>query len=343
MRPHISSAKGLQRLSEFCEEESAGEIIATTEIQRQVSRNTTSLDELSVIGPQMSLVNIFIQELDAIRRKYTNVWSTTTEINLLGAKLFCFAHILLLTNDQEPGARTQSDADHFIAVILQQGHEVAIELIRLIKDLGFAGSDNPPCARTEDGGAPLLAHPKQHFRLAFFACVFLLKYLDCSKSTSGADRDAASSAVSTIHQVYRQFSSREEICRAVRTLEVLGRSVVPGQQRMKTIVKTRMGASLCYNAIWTASTLRGREHDPEYTVTSSGPGEESHVHSSSNLSGFLDSATTGSEHSNASRAIPPALEPFFPWGIWDNAAYDQLGFGLDYQSLSGFSGAMDIF
>lgn len=322
LRPHISSASSLQRLAEFCEGEIAGEIVAMTEIQRQVARNTTSLDDLALHGPQVSLVYHFTQEMDAIRRRFANVWSAATEINLQGAMLYLFAHCLLLVDDQEHGVRKNSDTDHFVTTIMQRGHGAALKLIKVIKELGVASAIDPACTKAEDGGAPLLAHPKQHFRLAFQACVFLLKYIDCNLAASAGDQDAARNGVLTVYQVFKQFLSREESLRAAYTIEVLARSVVPGERRIKTIVKTRMGASLNYNAVWTASKLRGHQDNPEFTVAASASGGPIE---SLPLVNALDS------------------EPVFPWGIWDDAAYDELMLELNDQSFSEFPAPMDLF
>lgn len=315
--PHVSSASYLQRLAEFCKDEAAGEVAARTEIQRQVARNTTTLDSLSTQGPQGSLAYHFTQEMSAIRKRYARVWSAAAEINLQGAVIYLLAHCVLLAEDQE-----HPDTDHFIATTMQQGHDAAIKLIKVVSELGLASASDPACTAAEDGGAPLLAHPKQHFRLAMQACLFLLKYLDYSLTASPADQGAARNAVMTVYRIFKQFQSRREFQRAARTLEVLARSVVPGERRIKTMVKTRMGASLHYNAVWAAAQLRGRQHDPEFVVIVPPPQAQIEADSLANVS---------------------ELEPLLPWGIWDDAAYDDNMFTLEPQLFSGFSAPMDLF
>lgn len=343
LQPHISSASSLQRLSEFYEGENLGELVAMTEIQRQVARNIISLDDLSVRGSQLSLVQLLDQELDAIRKRFANCWSSAAEINLQGAKLLFYAHFLLFAEDQESEMGKEADVHHFICTVLQRGHSAALELIKVIQDLGLASTSDPPCVRTEDGGSPLLAHPKQHFRLAFFACVFLLKYVDYGPTTSSTDQDAARNGVATVFQVFKQFVSREEILRATRTIEVLGRSIVPGERRVKTMIKTRMGASLSYNAIWTAAKLRGREQDPEYTVTPSTSGAQ--VDAGPGTDTLEDLGSMAMEQVPTTSSIPlvPAFEQAFPWGIWDDAAFDELGFQLDEHTFPGLTGSMNNF
>ncbi|KAJ4364955.1 hypothetical protein N0V83_008571 [Neocucurbitaria cava] len=313
-----------------------------TEIQRQVARNTTSLDDLSIRGPQVSLVLLYTQELDAIRRRFASVWTEATEINLQGAMLYLFAHCLLLADHEESEAWT-ADTNHFVATIMQRGQSAALQLIKVIQELGFASAIDPACTKTEDGGAPLLAHPKQHFRLAFYACLFLLQYLDRNPTASVGDQDAARNAVSTVYQIFKQYVSREEVLRAADTIEVLGRSVVPGERRIKTIVKTRMGGSLNYNAVWTASKLRGRQHDPEFTVAASAPEERIESNPLVDVLGVMDN--TGATSSSLDAGTPLVLGPdfVFPWGIWDDAAYDGLELGLGDHLFSDLPAPMDLF
>ena len=314
-----------------------------TEIQRQVARNTSILEDLSVSGPQPSLISFFIQELDTTRKRFDDVWSAATEINLQGAKLYLFAHSLLLTDIREVGTRKGSNTNHFVATMLQQGYGAALDLIKVIEDLGFASTTNPPCTSKENGGAPLLAHPKQHFRLAFFACEFLLKYLDSNPTTCSTDQDAARNAVSTVYQVFKQFLSMEEVLRAAHTIEVLGRSVVPGQKRIKTMVRTRMGASLNFDVIWLAAKLRGREHDPEFTLNASTSKEPGDSYPGVSVSKNLGNTTVENGPPITSAPFSSEFSECFPWGIWDDAVYDELRLGLDHQPFSDFPNLLDNF
>jgi len=216
------------------------------------------------------------------------------------------------------------ETETYVAEVLQLGHGCALALSKVIKELGLATAFDPCCAQFKDGGSPLLAHPKQHFRLAFFACVFLFKYLDTNTNASITDQNAARNAVSAIYQVFNQFSSQKEIFRAARKLEVLGRSVVSGQRRIQTMVKTRMGASLNYNIIWTVSKLRGREFDPEFDVSASVTVEPA---------ALATEMDTNLDLQSADSRITPAYDTLFPWGVWDDATYDQLGFGVNERYL----------
>jgi hypothetical protein len=271
--------------------------------------------------------------MQSIRQKYENCWNNAAEIDFQGATLIVYAHFLLLAELREPELYNDLETETHVVEVLQLGHGCALALSKVVKEIGLATALDPSCTQLEDGGSPLLAHPKQHFRLAFFACVFLIKYLDTNINASITDQHAARNAVSVMHQVFSQFSSRKELVRAARTLEVFGRSVVPGQRRIRTMVKTRMGASLNYNAIWTVAKLRGREFDPESEVSASVTVEPAAVAAES--ANNLDLLSTNSR-------INPAYDTLFPWGVWDDATYDQLGFAFNEQYLTpnflGFMG-----
>ena len=329
LRPPASTTTFIQNIAGFYDVDVLDDMIVATEIQRQVARMTATLDELLVSGSQTSLLQFFAKKMQSIRQRYKDRWNGAAEIEFQGATLLVYAHFLLQAESREPEMHNDLETETCVAEILQLGHGCALSLAKVVEELGSATAFDPCCANVDDGGSPLLAHPKHHFRLAFFACVFLCKYLDTNRNASITDQDAARNAVSAIYGVFDQYPSRKEISRAARRLEVLGRSVVPGQRRIQTIIKTRMGASLNYNAIWTIAKIRGREFDSEFDPE---PGVSA---------SFAVEPTA--LHPPDSR-LPPPYDTNFPWGVWDDATYDQLGFAFNEQSLSpNFLGLMGNF
>jgi hypothetical protein len=320
-----------------------GEFLAMTEIQRQVARYTSSLDEFTENGSPASLVYQFSREIDGIRTQYSNTWSNAAEINLQGAKLYLYASCLLSTDRQSLETMKSSDTAIFTHTILQMGHAAALRLITVMGNMGRGGMDNPPCSAPEEGGCPLLAHPKQHFRITFFACVFLLKYLDCNRLASTADIEAARNAVSTTYQLFVRFPSTPQIIGAAKNLEVLGRTIIPDQGRMVTIVKTRLGASLLYNAIWTAGYLRGRHNDPEFSTTVSTPSQPTDSLASTNELHSMTNSSTVAANLDVDSLLSEDLAPDFPWGVWDDALFDALGYDWYWQpgqDISRLGGAL---
>lgn len=214
-----------------------------TEIQRQVNRYTTALDGHICDGLAISLVPQFLHDFDAIKSRYFKGWSFSTEINLQAAKLYMLAHCLMDTDYNSLKSMKDKDAAIFLHKILQWGHSASLILVNLIAAASDAKTENPSCGRYEDGGSPILATPKQHFRLAFFACCFLLKFLDTG-TASAADRDSARNAISTLfHQTFMRFPSQPQLSRAASIIEVLGRAIVPDRGRLVTHVRSRLGAS----------------------------------------------------------------------------------------------------
>ncbi|PVI01779.1 hypothetical protein DM02DRAFT_704147 [Periconia macrospinosa] len=331
LRPPIGSPSALHELSGFYEKETNREIVAATEIQRQMVRNTNTLDEYGFRGPQATLLQSIIQELDAIKERFGDVWNDSLSINFHAAKLFTLEQCLILAADQLKTASL--DAEHFVTTALQMGHGPAISLIEAMRKQCVKGQLDPFCAPLAAGGSPLLSNPKHHSRVAFYACIFLIHYLDHTTFSSGADQNAARAAVTDLHRVFMQFPSRGLLTRAGRTIEVIARSIVPGRRRLKPIVKSRMGGSLIFNSIWLVSQLRRREDPDDLTV--------SPAQTVSEAGGQNDNAAVESSTLEAMVSLP---EPeFFPWGIWNDQLYDDLGINWEGQGFQGFSGTIDPF
>ena len=325
----------------LCDEASIpNEMIAMTEIQRQFTRFTSILEE-SGTEASVSLIQIFAQDLDDVRRRFSASWSASAEINLQGAKLYLFALPLVSIDQQHLKALRGSDSVAFLCTILQWGQVAAIRLTHLMVELGgLRDVDDPSCGTCESGGCPLLAHPKHHFRVAFFACIMLLKYLDCNRDASPADKEAARNAVSTTYQLFNRFQSSYQHVRAAKMMEVLARTIVPDHGRMVTHVKTRLGASLLYNAIWTAAKIRGRLNDPEFSITAT-PSNST----PSATDGMDQDMRTVAEFSQSTDMMSQQTTAFnhsFPWGLWDDELFDALGFGWSDQPCPDMSGIMDF-
>lgn len=293
-------------------------------------RNTTTLNEFGFRGPQTTILQSIFQELDAIKGRFTDVWSDSLSINLQAVKLYTLEHCLILAAEQlETGSL---DAEHFVATALQMGHGPAICLIEIIRQQCAAGQLDPFCAPIAAGGSPLLSNPKHHSRAAFYACIFLIHYLDHTTTSSSPDQDAARAAVATLHRVFMQFPSRGLLARAGRTIEAIARSIVPSQRRLRAIVKSRMGGSLIFNAIWLASQLRRREDPDDLTVS---PAQSASIASGQDNS--------DAENYTLETVVSLTPEEFFPWGIWDDQLYDDLGISWDGQVFQTFSGTTDPF
>jgi hypothetical protein len=293
-------------------------------------RNATTLNEFGFRGPQATILQSMIQELDAIKQRYADVWSDSLSINLQAVKLYTLEQCLILAAEQLEIASL--DAEHFVATALQMGHGPAICLIEILRQQCRADQLDPFCAPIAAGGSPLLSNPKHHSRVAFYACIFLIHYLDHTTTSSSTDQDSARAAVASLYRVFMQFPSRGLLTRAGRTIEVIARSIVPGQRRLRAIVKSRMGGSLIFNAIWLASQLRRREDPDDLTV--------SPVQSTSMVGGQNNSAA---ENNTLETMVTLPQQEFFPWGIWNDQLYDDLGITWDGQGFQTFSSATDPF
>ncbi|KAF2492110.1 hypothetical protein BU16DRAFT_564574 [Lophium mytilinum] len=347
--PPISSASSLHKLTLLYDDSTIPlEMIAMTEIQRQYARIATIFEETNN-EPSLTLVQMFIHDLDDVKRRFSSAWTIPCEINLLGVKLYLLAIPLVSIDQQRLSSLQGSDAAAFLHTILQGGHSAALRLTSLMAEIGGPQSlpQEPRCAPYEQGGCPILAHPKAHFRLAYYACVVLLKYLDCNHSASPGDKEAARNAVSSTYQLFNNLRTSPQHVRAAASLEVLARTIVPNKERMATNVKSRMGASLMYNAIWTAANIRGFHLDPKYSVDASPVAQHNSLTpiSSTNVADLSRTASSDARPSGPSVPEPmlPAMNDTFPWGVWDNGLFDALGFSWEDQPYAEIAGNMDFF
>lgn len=331
LRPQISSPSDLRQLLEFYESESNRELVAATEIQRQMVRNISTLNDSGFRGPQATMLQSMMLELDTIEHRFADIWSDSLTINLQAARLYTLEHCLTLASSRPDPA--SPDTDHFTAMALQTGHRPAISLIAVITHQCPPTQPDPPVTPLAAGGSPFLANPKQHPRAAFYACIFLIHYLDHATAASTADQDAARAAVVALHRVFMQFPSLGLITRAGRTIEVIARSIVPGQRRLEPIVKSRMGGSLVFNALWLASQLRERGDPDDLSVA--------HVQGVHGIAGRQDNGDSAAEREILETAVAhgPQYE-VFPWGVWNDQVYDELEMSWDGQVLQTSSGAM---
>ncbi|OAL47241.1 hypothetical protein IQ07DRAFT_134475 [Pyrenochaeta sp. DS3sAY3a] len=330
LRPPISSPSDLHRLLEFYESETDRGLVAATEIQRQMVRNISTLNDSGFRGPQATMLQSMMLELDAIERRFADIWSDSLSINLQAVKLYTLEHCLTLTSSHPN--RATPDTDHFVTTTLQTGLGPAISLIAIITHQCPPTQPDPPVTRLAAGGSPLLANPKQHSRAAFYACIFLIHYLDHATAASTVDQDAARAAVVALHRVFMQFPSRGLLTRAGRTIEVIARSIVPGQRRLEPIVKSRMGGSLVCNALWLASRLRGRGDPDDLSVAL---GQEVY-----GVGGRQDDGGGAAEREGLEAVGFGSQVEVFPWGVWDDGVYDELGMSWDGQVLQTSSGTM---
>jgi hypothetical protein len=259
----------------------------------------------------MSLINHLLAELNRNSSKYSESWSLSTEINLQAAILYLLARCLVLI-EQENFNTQGFEIDSMICTLLQRGHCAALKLLKVMEDQGL----QPVKSNTVPS---IVTNPKQHFRVTFFACVFLIKYLDYPQSVSNEDIEAAHKAVSSIYELYNRLTSVSELVSTAKIIEVLGRTIIPGQGRIVNKVKTRMGASLTYNAIWTAAKLRGKEQDPDFSVTALRL-------NAGNESPSVADRTINKDHDFVEPSDDTFItsEQHFPWGVWDNDAFDAI-------------------
>lgn len=191
-----------------------------------------------------------------------------------------------------------------------------------------------------------------------FATTYLLKYLATDLQASESDRSLARNHVTAAYQLFIRYTKSRERSRAAQVIELLGRMTKPlGRQESKLHIKDRFGASLCYDAFWQAEKMRNRAQSPAPSGGGGGPAQSSTTgleeQRTANLAPPVDAGliTNSGQTTRDSMAVvydhvsgQPQTErqqlPMddggdweFPWGIWDDALYDELQVGQNHHDL----------
>lgn len=143
------------------------------------------------------------------------------------------------------------------------GLAAASSLISIMSSLHSAPSPSTPPAITQsphvtDGSSHLLFYPKPYFTSAFYATIFLLKFLSTQPDASQLDRQSAINHITTAHQLFNAFGAGRDHKRAALLIEVLGRMTRSniGTGVPSITIRSRLGASLIYDATWVAALYR---------------------------------------------------------------------------------------
>ncbi|KAF4626946.1 hypothetical protein G7Y89_g11210 [Cudoniella acicularis] len=312
---HFSSASQLRNLWSFCQEPTIPKNYASqAEIQRQIVQYMTTIGDTAGSNIHIYMARLCDQDLDKIKSEYATSWSQKSEINLQAAKLYLYALCFLPVQKDPPELQGTSDTSIFLIEIFQKGLNAAITLIQIMSDLAASKIEDPPCDDYENNGCPILAYPKHYFRVTTFAAVFLLKYIDSNSAALETDREVARRYIDATRQLFRRFPSSRQLSAAANMIEVLGRLVVPGQHQITSRVKSRMSASLIFDALWAVGEAQGRrEGDLPSTKLP-------HVVGRASRSAMHSESQNAPALAEGHAAEPPThLEnnSGFPWDMWD--------------------------
>jgi hypothetical protein len=305
--PHLSSAANLESITTFCGDDRIPRAFsAQVEIQRQAVRYTTALEDDIDTRTCYSLIHLFDRELENIRTRFHDSWSPFAEISLLTAKLFLYSLCFIYDeNVTLPSALVSIDAMTSFRVILYSGHAAAVRLIHLYAQ---AKAETPTAMTGQSCYQHVAYYPKHYPRSVAFAAIFLLKFIAIEPHAPECDLDLARNHVNIVYRVFNSFHDWREYHRGAKLIELLIRMTSPGNGQVELHVKHRLGASLLYDALWTAKTIRDRNDEPAKVTA-------------------IDTGIT--ERSIAEHVMVDQMdnESAFPWGLWDDSFFDSFTLG----------------
>ena len=305
---------------------------AQTEIQRHVVRYTTALNVEMPANAKHSLIQMFDGELERIRAKFRDAWCADTEINLQSAKLYLYGISFVSYGNKNTRSIAPSQGSVASKSILCSGLTAAVSLIYNFSYLDQTESERRSLSPGYGGYFPLLSYPNHYFTSAFFAVVFLLKYLAIYTEASESDKDLARNHIGIVHRKFASLAQSLSHLRAARTIEVLGRMPIAMNAREDLHVNTRLGASLLFDAVWTAAQIRNRPN--EYAERPLTPTLEADIQTAANataaahaLPDFWDT------QNNISEQTLQEVDPnwTFPFGLWDDRLFDAMAFGQNME------------
>ena len=274
-----------------------------------------------------SLIQMFDGELERIRAIYHDAWSAEAEINLQSAKLYLYGISFVCRSKDNAGSTAPSRASISTKSILCSASTSAVSLIYNFSCLDPADSESESLSPGYGGYPPLLFYPKHYFESVFFAVVFLLKYLAVYTEASDSDKDLARNHIGIVHRKFTTLSQSLSHLRAARTIEVLGRMPIARNARKSLHVNTRLGASLMFDAVWTAAQIRNRPNESsERPLT---PTLEADLQTAANAAAAARSISDFSDmqHHISEQTVQLADPNWsFPWGLWDDRLFDAMAF-----------------
>ena len=197
-----------------------------------------------------SLVRLLDLELDGLKEECSDTWTDMAEMGFLAAKLYVYA---LVITRVPPGAASRN-------ILLKLSLGVSLRIAHLAS--ARLHNSSPADTHGLTAGQRQRTHPKNYFRTIAFAMVFLLRYFSLNSAAHADEQQLAANHVKAAHQVFQTCAvgPRDEFARAAAFFETLGRQdpVNADALRTRLAADQRMGVSILFDALSTASEARGR-------------------------------------------------------------------------------------
>jgi hypothetical protein len=242
------------------------EFTVQLEIRRQVVLFSAAFAGDLDPSTSTTLLNMFNNDLSKLSGAYSDTWSQRLDVQQLGAKLFLYSTYLAVAAKRS-FATTNPLADS-TQLALQLGLPTAVSLINKMAELNRTTHPHTGVPNQET-----LHYPKFYFHLAVYAVFFLTRFLGSNPHASQADREMAISHLTTAHQFFSALApAADDFTRVTQIIEVLARNLKEYTWDNSSSVKSRLGASLLYDAtrMFDVPLKESKRQSTKPTVTESG-------------------------------------------------------------------------
>ena len=233
-----------------------GDEQALSNIFKVVATSINSLDSISDRGVHFSLTEMFVAQLEEVKKSYSRHWNLQLEVELQSAELYIYGLTFALQPDGD-NANLQQAESHW-PIILHQAFMAACTLVEHIMALAKL---LVPSGFYPNGHLTFL--PKYYFTALFSASAFLFRFLASSITRSHSQETRAVASVIGSHTIFQSFPAHRDKIRAAIHIETwmdMIRNIAHGSMAPlgSLVVTNKLGASVHHDAAFRSAKHRNR-------------------------------------------------------------------------------------
>ena len=230
-----------------------------TEISIVLARYTRLLELDRTGDMRPSLIQVGCAALEDLRDTNGKRWTTSTELQFWGAKMFLYGW--LFHNDgpasgvASKGGSSTPEPIPAIRMALYEALNSAVRLIRLFHDVKGQNSTLAPI--------PQVFLPRHYIYTVYFAALILYHFLTTLPSASAIDMNTARNHIGLCHTSLMQSAngdSTNDRSRLAQNIVSIGEFLKQGRRLPAEYrIESRLGASLFYDAMLKLAVLKAEK------------------------------------------------------------------------------------
>ena len=215
-----------------------------------------ALDNVDEWSTQYTMIQIFEQQIDNIKIRHAEGWSTSLEAQIQGAKMYLLGMTLTL---DLPSDNQLPQAIICRKLALERSMGATQAYISAITSL----SDQEVPSLSSASGY-LTFHPKYLFVMLMGAACYLFRFLVSYQGATQSQQALVIQRMTQAHRIFQSFPEHRDAVRACIMIEMLvGRLKLGNTQDIQGLaIKTRLGASVVSDALFRAAEVRQRDLAP---------------------------------------------------------------------------------